>query len=166
MWTLPFGQMSVQGIHILMRFSSTSILLLGQALTQELWSTTKLSEKQVSVSVSVQCRRLLFVTQEHMVQYVTLGVCSQKKKKKSLLFNLSDRCCPDCTLTKGNLHVLKFYMPGLSYYIILTFKHLLFGPIWNNPMKKLVTGNWKVKMHTLVSGFVIKMLNECNNHDE
>lgn len=41
---IPFGQMSVQGMHILMRFSSTSILLLGHALTQELWSTTKLSE--------------------------------------------------------------------------------------------------------------------------
>ncbi len=33
---LPLGQMSVQGMHILMRFSSTSILLLGHALTQEL----------------------------------------------------------------------------------------------------------------------------------
>lgn len=42
---LPLGQMSVQGIHILMRFSSTSILLVGHALTQELWSTTKLSVK-------------------------------------------------------------------------------------------------------------------------
>lgn len=42
----PLGQMSVQGMHILMPFSSTSILLLGHALTQELWSTTKLSETQ------------------------------------------------------------------------------------------------------------------------
>lgn len=40
---LPLGQMSVHGMHILMRFSSTSILLLGHARTQELWSTTKLS---------------------------------------------------------------------------------------------------------------------------
>lgn len=39
----PLGQISVQGMHILILFSSTSILLLGQALTQELWSTTKLS---------------------------------------------------------------------------------------------------------------------------
>ncbi len=44
----PFGQMSVHGMHILMWFSSTSILLLGQALTQELWSTTKLSEIQTA----------------------------------------------------------------------------------------------------------------------
>lgn len=43
----PFGQMSVQGMHILMRFSSTSILLLGHALTQELWSTTKLSGEKI-----------------------------------------------------------------------------------------------------------------------
>lgn len=40
----PFGQMSVQGLHILIPFSSTSILELGQARTQELESTTKLSE--------------------------------------------------------------------------------------------------------------------------
>lgn len=40
---VPFGHISVQGMHILILFSSTSILLLGQALTQELWSTTKLS---------------------------------------------------------------------------------------------------------------------------
>lgn len=61
---LPLGQISVQGMHILMRFSSTSILLLGHALTQELWSTTKLSgEKQVILNVNY--RWLLFVTQEH-----------------------------------------------------------------------------------------------------
>lgn len=42
----PLGQMSVQGMHILKPFSSTSILLLGHALTQELWSTTKLSTTQ------------------------------------------------------------------------------------------------------------------------
>lgn len=40
----PFGQISVQGLHILIPFSSTSILELGQARTQELESTTKLSD--------------------------------------------------------------------------------------------------------------------------
>lgn len=44
---LLFGQMSVHGMHILMSFSSTSILLLGQARTHELWSTTKLSEENI-----------------------------------------------------------------------------------------------------------------------
>lgn len=44
--TSPFGQMSVQGLHILIPFSSTSILELGQARTQELESTTKLSNKR------------------------------------------------------------------------------------------------------------------------
>lgn len=44
--SLPFGQMSVQGLHILIPFSSTSILELGQARTQELESTTKLSDKK------------------------------------------------------------------------------------------------------------------------
>lgn len=43
--------MSVQGMHILTRLSSTSILLLGQALTQELWSTTKLSGKHFTINV-------------------------------------------------------------------------------------------------------------------
>ena len=38
--------MSVQGLHILIPFSSTSILELGQARTQELESTTKLSDKK------------------------------------------------------------------------------------------------------------------------
>lgn len=42
-WCSPLGQISVQGTHILTWFSSTSILLLGQARTQELRSTTKLS---------------------------------------------------------------------------------------------------------------------------
>lgn len=41
---LPLGQMSVQGLHILIPFSSISILELGQARTQELESTTKLSD--------------------------------------------------------------------------------------------------------------------------
>lgn len=49
-----------------MRFSSTSILLLGHALTQELWSTTKLSGKQFIVNVKY--RWLLFVTLEHTEQ--------------------------------------------------------------------------------------------------
>lgn len=49
---LPLGQMSVQGMHILMRFSSTSILLLGHALTQELWSTTKLSGSNTQNNIS------------------------------------------------------------------------------------------------------------------
>lgn len=43
---LPLGQISVQGLHILIPFSSTSILELGQARTQELESTTKLSVKK------------------------------------------------------------------------------------------------------------------------
>lgn len=34
----------MQGLHILIPFSSTSILELGQARTQELESTTKLSD--------------------------------------------------------------------------------------------------------------------------
>lgn len=41
-----FGQISVQGLHILIPFSSTSILELGQARTHELESTTKLSDKK------------------------------------------------------------------------------------------------------------------------
>lgn len=42
---VPLGHMSVQGMHILILFSSTSILLLGHARTHELWSTTKLSAR-------------------------------------------------------------------------------------------------------------------------
>lgn len=45
-YCLPLGQMSVQGLHILIPFSSTSILELGHARTQELESTTKLSGKE------------------------------------------------------------------------------------------------------------------------
>lgn len=41
--------MSVQGLHILIPFSSTSILELGQARTQELESTTKLSEEKKKI---------------------------------------------------------------------------------------------------------------------
>lgn len=86
---LPFGQMSVQGMHILMRFSSTSILLLGHALTQELWSTTKLSGKQFTLNA--KCRWLLFITQEHTVQ-VTL--CRQLKVLKVTFIH---RCALDFT---------------------------------------------------------------------
>lgn len=75
----PFGQMSVQGMHILMRFSSTSILLLGHALTQELWSTTKLSEKKKTIHAKYQVQMAtiskLFqsqVTFIHFVQPVSL----------------------------------------------------------------------------------------------
>lgn len=55
----PFGQISVQGLHILIPFSSTSILELGQARTQELESTTKLSDKKkkrgkISNNVDIQ----------------------------------------------------------------------------------------------------------------
>lgn len=49
--------MSVQGLHILIPFSSTSILELGQARTQELESTTKLSDKKkgkINNNVEVQ----------------------------------------------------------------------------------------------------------------
>lgn len=43
--SLPLGQMSVHGLHVLIPFSSTSILGLGQARTHELISTTKLSKR-------------------------------------------------------------------------------------------------------------------------
>lgn len=62
--------MSVQGMHILMRLSSTSILLLGQALTQELWSTTKLSGKTKITKIPEKIPECdaVFTAQEHAVQ--------------------------------------------------------------------------------------------------
>lgn len=68
--------MSVQGMHILIPFSSTSILLLGHALTQELWSTTKLSETQArcerrsadgycSSHDNTQCHRRAALVESH-----------------------------------------------------------------------------------------------------
>lgn len=54
---LPFGHISVQGLHILIPFSSTSILELGQARTQELESTTKLSGKKGKISKNVDVQQ-------------------------------------------------------------------------------------------------------------
>lgn len=45
---LPLGHSPEQGSHIFSPFFSTSILSLGQARTQELWSTTKLSARRPS----------------------------------------------------------------------------------------------------------------------
>lgn len=70
---IPLGQMSVQGMHILILFSSTSILLLGHARTHELWSTTKLSattaQTPESHSVSLLLNKELHGTDVHCIRW-------------------------------------------------------------------------------------------------
>lgn len=62
----------MQGLHILIPFSSTSILELGQARTQELESTTKLSDKKGKISNNVDVQQTNLNTIFYGVKMITI----------------------------------------------------------------------------------------------
>lgn len=62
----------MQGLHILIPFSSTSILELGQARTQELESTTKLSDKKGKVSNNVDAQQTNLSKIFYSVKIITI----------------------------------------------------------------------------------------------